>query len=70
MDLERRGVPSGFIASCEFQQAAAAQQKSLGIKAARVFVPHSIQARTDEEMAELARQSIEKIEALVAENRP
>jgi|TARA_B100001079_G_scaffold252789_1_gene246189 hypothetical protein len=68
MDLESRGIPSGFIASCEFQQAADAQQKSLGIKAARVFVPHPIQDRTDEEMIELARQSIEQIAALVSKN--
>jgi|TARA_B100000315_G_scaffold169948_1_gene158543 hypothetical protein len=69
MDLESRGIPSGFIASCEFQQAADAQQKSLGINAARVFVPHPIQDRTDEEMAELARQSIDRVAALVTENQ-
>ena len=42
MDLESRGLPSGFIASCEFEQAADAQGKSLGIKPNRVFVPHPI----------------------------
>ena len=68
MDLESRGIPSGFIASSEFQEAADAQQKSLGIKAARVFVPHPIQDRTDAEMTELARQSIAQVAALIVKN--
>ena len=67
MDLESRGIPSGFIASCEFEEAAAAQGKSLGITPARVFVPHPIQDRTDVEMVELAREAIEKVTALIVE---
>jgi len=43
MDLESRGLPSGFIASREFVDAAAAQGKSLGISPASVFVAHPIQ---------------------------
>ena len=66
MDLESRGLPSGFIASCEFEQAADAQGKSLGIKPNRVFVPHPIQDRTDEEMAELAKSKITEVAALIA----
>jgi hypothetical protein len=65
MDLESRGLPSGFIASCEFEQAADAQGKSLGIKPNRVFVPHPIQDRTDDEMAELAKSKIIEIAALI-----
>ena len=65
MDLESRGLPSGFVASCEFEQAANAQGKSLGIKPARVFVPHPIQDRTDEEMAALAQSAIDDITALI-----
>jgi len=65
MDLESRGLPAGFIASCEFEQAANAQGKSLGIKPARVFVPHPIQDRSDEEMAQLARDAIADIAALI-----
>ena len=65
MDLESRGLPSGFIASCEFKQAADAQGKSLGIKPNRVFVPHPIQDRTDDEMAELAKSKIIEIAALI-----
>jgi len=67
MDLESRGIPSGFIASCEFEEAADAQGKSLGIIPARVFVPHPIQDRTDIEMVELARDAIEKVTALIVE---
>ena len=65
MDLERRGIPAGFVASCEFEQAANAQGKSLGIKPARVFVPHPIQDRSDEEMAQLARDAIADIAELI-----
>ena len=65
MDLESRGLPSGFIASCEFEQAADAQGKSLGIKSNRVFVPHPIQDRTDDEMAELAKSKVIEIAALI-----
>ena len=67
MDLESRGIPSGFIASCEFEEAADAQGKSLGKTPARVFVPHPIQDRTDVEMVELAREAIEKVTALIVE---
>ena len=65
MDLESRGLPSGFIASCEFEQAADAQGKSLGIKPARVFVPHPIQDRTNEEMAALAQSALDDVTALI-----
>ena len=65
MDLESRGIPAGFVASCEFIDAAAAQGKSLGIKPASVFVPHPIQDRTDAEMAELARVAIEQVVKMI-----
>jgi len=65
MNLESRGIPAGFIASCEFVEAAAAQGKSLGIKPASVFVPHPIQDRTDAEMVQLARDAIEAVTKLV-----
>ena len=65
MDLESRGLPSGFVASCEFEQAADAQGKSLGIKPARVFVPHPLQDRTDEEMADIAKSAINEVTALI-----
>ena len=65
MDLESRGLPSGFIASCEFEEAANAQGKSLGIRPAGVFVPHPIQDRTDEEMANLAKAALDEVLALI-----
>ena len=65
MNLESRGIPAGFIASCEFVEAAAAQGKSLGIKPASVFVPHPIQDRTDAEMVQLARDAIDAVTELV-----
>jgi hypothetical protein len=50
-DLELRGVPGVFVASSEFVTAAEAQSKALGYSAiARVFTPHPIQDRTDDEM--------------------
>lgn len=68
MDLESRGLPSGFVASTEFVEAANAQGKSLGIQPASVFVPHPIQDRSDAEMADLAKAAIESVIALVAKS--
>ena len=49
--LEGRGLPGVFVASAEFVQAAISQSESLGFPTvARVFTPHPIQDRTDEEM--------------------
>jgi hypothetical protein len=51
VDLERRGVPGVLVASAEFMQAATAQAGALGFPGvARVFTPHPIQDRTDDEM--------------------
>ncbi len=67
MNLESRGLPAGFIASCEFVDAAEAQGRSLGIKPASVFIPHPIQDRTDAEMVELAQNAIDAVTALIVE---
>ena len=62
VDLEARGVPSTFVASTEFVDAADTQAKALGFAAvARVFVPHPIQDRTDDEMRALADASFDEI---------
>lgn len=57
-----------FVASQVFVDAAEAQSKSLGIAPARVFVPHPIQDRTDEEMTGYADkvydELLEKITAV------
>ena len=51
VDLEARGVPSVFVATTEFVQAADAQAASLGFPSvARVFTHHPVQDRTDDEM--------------------
>ena len=62
-DLERRGVPSVFVATEEFVTGAEAQARSLGFDAARVFVAHPIQDRTDEELQALADQAVDEIVA-------
>ncbi len=69
MDLESRGIPSGFVASTEFIQAADAQAQSLGISPASVFVPHPIQDRSDAEMTELASEAVDAIIAMVLDNQ-
>jgi len=55
-----------FVASSEFVVAAATQASSLGFDdVARVFVPHPIQDRTDDEMRALADAAIDEIIAAV-----
>ena len=65
--FEINGKPSVFIASSEFIDAAEAQSRSLGLPdVKRVFVPHPIQDRTDDEMRERADAALAQIiEALV-----
>ena len=64
-DLERRGLPGVFVASTEFIEAAEAQAVALGFPAARVFVAHPIQDRTDDEMRALADAAVDEILALL-----
>ena len=64
-DLERRGIPGVFIASTEFIEAAEAQAAALGFPAARVFVSHPIQDRTDDEMRALADAAVDEVVAAV-----
>ena len=67
-DLETRGVPAMFIASDAFVVAADSQSKALGFPSLqRVFVPHPVQDRTDDEMSALADSAYELIlEALTS----
>ena len=60
-DLEARGLPGVMVASAEFVVAAESQATALGFPAARVFVPHPIQDRTDQEMVEYADAAFEEI---------
>lgn len=65
-DLELRGVPGVFVASNEFVTAADAQSRALGYSAmARVFTPHPIQDRTDDEMRAYADAAFDAIVAAV-----
>jgi hypothetical protein len=61
VDLETRGVPGVVVASSEFVQAAESQARALGLPARRVFVPHPIQDRTDDEMRALADDALTEI---------
>ena len=66
VDLESRGVPGVFVASAEFVTAAVAQSTSLGFPTvARVFTPHPIQDRTDDELRAYADAAYDDIVAAV-----
>ena len=67
-DLESRGIPGGFVASSEFIDAAVAQERALGFAPKRVFVPHPIQDRTDDELRALADAAFDEILAMVLQN--
>lgn len=55
-----------LVASSEFVDAAATQAAALGFAdVARVFVPHPIQDRTDDEMRALADQAVDAVVAAV-----
>jgi len=56
-----RGVPGVVVASSEFVEAAESQASALGVDARRVFVPHPIQDRTDDEMRALADAALREI---------
>jgi len=61
LDYESRGVPAVFVASDEFVQAAEAQARALGGDPARVFVPHPVQDRTDDEMRAMADAAVDAV---------
>ncbi len=64
-NLEAAGTPAVFVASSEFVDAAETQATALGFAAARVFLPHPIQDRTDAEMVALAEASIDEVVAAI-----
>ena len=66
VDIERRGVPGVFVASSEFIEAARAQANSLGFpQVARVFTPHPVQDRTDDEMRAYAEATVAAVIAAI-----
>ena len=66
VDLEKRGVPSVFVATTEFIDGAALQAKQLGADPAAVYVAHPIQDRTDAELRALADAAFEELRAKIA----
>ena len=60
-DLEARGAVAVGIATSEFVEAAAAQNRALGYEPALVFVAHPIQDRTNAELRALADAALESI---------
>jgi alkanesulfonate monooxygenase SsuD/methylene tetrahydromethanopterin reductase-like flavin-dependent oxidoreductase (luciferase family) len=58
LDLDTRGVPGAMVATTAFEEAAAAQSRSLGFDPAIVWVPHPIQDRTDEELRAIADDAL------------
>ena len=61
VNIEETGTAMVFVASTEFVEAAVAQARALGADPARVFVPHPIQDRTDDELRALADDAIDAI---------
>lgn len=60
--FEIQGIPSVFIASSEFIDAADVQSKSLGLpEVRRIFVPHPIQDATDDEMRAKADAIVDQV---------
>lgn len=64
-NLEERGVPMVFVATEPFASARSAQADALGIDPAVVWLPHPIQDRTDDEMRQLARDSVDAVVAAI-----
>jgi hypothetical protein len=66
VDIETRGLPAVFVASAQFVDAAIAQAQALGFPTvARVFTPHPIQDRTDEEITAYADAALDEIIAAI-----
>jgi hypothetical protein len=62
LSFEGANKPAVLVASSAFTQAAEHQSRALGQPAIhRVFVPHPIQDRTDEELRDLARSAMDQI---------
>ena len=68
-EIELRGVPTVFVASDEFVDAAAGQARALGSNAPVVFVAHPIQDRSDDEIRDLADGAFEELVAKLVEEK-
>ena len=68
LSFEAAGKPSVLVASDVFAQAAEDQAAKLGAPGVRrVFVPHPIQDRTDDEMRTLARSAAAELVAAITQ---
>ena len=66
--FEIQGMPSVFIASSEFIDAAEVQSKALGLPdVKRIFVPHPIQDATDDEMRAKADAIVDEVIAALVD---
>lgn len=65
MELDRRGIPGGFLATVEFEAAAMAQSKALGFVPAVIYTPHPIQNRTGEELRQMAKDHCDAVLAML-----
>ena len=69
LSFESAGLPSVLVASSVFEQAAADQAVKLGAPGVRrVFVPHPIQDRTDEEMRAMAAAVADELVAALSDS--
>ncbi len=67
VSFEGLGRPAVLVASSVFREVAAVEAQNLGQPALRrVFVPHPIQDRTDDEMREMATATAEEILAALS----
>ena len=67
LSFEGAGVPAVLVASSVFEQAAADQAVKLGApEARRVFVPHPVQDRTDDEMRAMAAAVVDELIAALS----
>jgi hypothetical protein len=60
-EIELRGLPTVFVATVEFTDAAERQQSALGADLACVFVEHPIQDRSDDEMRDIADRALDEL---------
>ena len=61
LSFESAGLPSVLVASDVFMDAAADQACKLGAPdVRRVFVPHPVQDRTDDELRAMARAAVDE----------
>ena len=68
VSFEIQGVPSVFLASTGFVDAAEAQAVALGLpEVRRVFVPHPIQDANDEEMRAKAEAALDEVIAALVD---